>query len=370
MLGFLLVLALSFGQAHIPKNSQNTAPAFRRTENRVQLTNQEASQFRAQAERGDVAAQLKLARAYERGDGFPVDLQQAAEWYKRASEQGNSEAQDSLGNMYLAGHGVDQNKQLAVKWFKSSARLGNADAMYSLGVAYYNGDGVDIDDELSYAWFMLSKENGNERAGEAVKRAESELKTWKVTQTFKIVAGMYEKGEDLPLNQTEATRWWIRAARTGDREAQAAVGMRMVLGRGVAQDFAQGRYFCEQASKQGDGTGEYCLGYIEQHGLGVKPNAKDARKYYERATALGSREGVAALAQMEATGDGGKQDRPAACILLLLLISKGDQAALRDLAELKTKMDSKEWEKVRKQLPNLHVDSAKVEAALEKSRSQ
>ena len=363
MLASLLVLTLSLSQAHTPQNSDKTAPAF-------QLTNQEASQLSEQAEHGDVIAQLTLARAYEHGDGFPVDLQEAVEWYRKASEQGNSEAQDGLGNMYLAGHGVDQDKQLAVKWFKSSARLGNAEAMYSLGIAYYNGDGVDINDELSYAWFMLSQENGNAVAGEAVKRAESELKTWKVTQSFKTIAKMYEKGEDLPLNQTEATRWWLRAAKTGDREAQAAVGMRMVLGRGVAQDFAQGRSFCDQASKQGDGSGEYCLGYIEQHGLGGKSNAKNARKYYERATALGNRDGVAALAQMEATGDGGKQDRPAACILLLLLISKGDQNALRDLAELKTKMDTKEWEQVRKQLPNLHVDSAKLEAALEKSRSQ
>lgn len=110
-----------------------------------QMPTQDFAHLQAEAEGGNAAAQLKLARAYESGAGVSQDDQLASLWYRRAAEQGSSEAQDTMGSRYLIGQGLQQNKEEAVNWFRKSARQGNANAMYHLGVAYYNGDGVAVD---------------------------------------------------------------------------------------------------------------------------------------------------------------------------------------------------------------------------------
>ena len=130
-------------------------------------------QVPTQAE-GDAVMQLKLARAYEHGDGVSQDTRLAAKWYTRAATQGNAEAQDRLGELLLTGEGIEQDKEAAITWFQRSARQGNASAMFNLGAAYYNGDEVGVSDVLSYAWFVLAREAGNQRAAEAMQRAESQ----------------------------------------------------------------------------------------------------------------------------------------------------------------------------------------------------
>ncbi len=73
---------------------------------------------------------------------------------------------------------------------------------------------------------------------------------------------------------------------------------------------------------------------------------------------------------MKASGEGGKTDRPAACLLYVTLAIAGDKDAMRDLAALKSKMNAKEWKKVQMGLPILHVEPAKLDAALEKVKPQ
>jgi uncharacterized protein len=360
VLAILLVHASpvgAFTNAHFPANQ-------------AQSSGQDVSQLEAQAKSGDPIAQLKLARAYGRGDGVPQDEEVAAQWYRKAADQGNAEAQDSLGQLYLTGQGVEQNKQQAVAWFQKSARQGNASAMFHLGAAYYNGDGVDIDDSLSYAWFTLAKEAGSPRAAEAVQRAESELKPARIIRGYKKIAEVYEKGGSLPENQAEAARWWLRAAKEGDDDAQVAMATKLLNGQGVAQDFEQGRYWCHEAAKQNDASGGYCMAYMYQHGLGVSSDLKQARKWYEGAAKGGHRRAIKALAQMEENGEGGKVERPAACLLYARLASLGDQDALRSLAKLKKQIDEKEWRKLEKQMSMMRIDPWQLNLALKRIESQ
>lgn len=325
---------------------------------------QNAPPLQAQAETGDPAAQLNLARAYERGDGVARDEQKAAEWYRKAAEAGNAVAQNRLGEMYRSGEGVKENKQAAVEWYHKSARHGNADAMCNLGAAYYNGDGADTDDSLSYAWFTLAKRAGCERAAEAVERAESQLRPSAITQGIKRIAEMYDRGEFLPENQVEAAAWWLRAAERGDPDARLAYATKLINGQGVAQDLEQGHALCSKAVKEGDSRGDYCMGYLYQRGLGVTLNTKKARNWYERGATRGNPGAIKALAQMEVAGEGGKVDRLKACLLYAALAAAGDKDALRSLARLKKEVSANDWSKIEKQLPEMRVDPAKLDSAL------
>jgi len=62
-----------------------------------------AALFRELAEAGDVEAQLRLADAYERGQGVLQGFVDAVQWYKAAASHGSVVAQARLGEIYLTG---------------------------------------------------------------------------------------------------------------------------------------------------------------------------------------------------------------------------------------------------------------------------
>ena len=331
-----------------------------------QLSAPEIAALKAKAEAGDAAAQLKLAHAYESGAGVPQDDAIARDWYRKAAEQGNAEAQDVMGGKYLLGLGVDKNKELSVNWFRKSARAGNAAAMYHLGVAYYNGDGVTINDSLSYAWFRLAKDAGNPNAAAPVQKAESELKPATIAAGLASIAEMYEKGESLPENHTEAARWWSLAAAAGDRDAQVALAFKLINAQGVALDLARAHHLCTDAAKDNNVRALYCLGYLSQQGLGVTQDSKKARNWYTLAAEKGEVQAMKALALMEASGEGGKTDRVNAFLLDAKLARANDLEALHTLAKFRKNLTPAEWQRLQKPLLQMRIDPAKLDNILQK----
>lgn len=326
------------------------------------------AQLRADAERGNALAQLKLARAYQAGTGVSRDYALAAMWYRRAAEQGNSDAQDSLGQKYLIGEGLEKNLAEALQWFHKSARQRNPSAMYHLGAAYYNGDGVEVNDAQAYAWFRLAKEAGYTKAVEAIERAESELKPQMITVGLEHIAEMYEKGRDLPENRAEAARWWSAAAARGDEDANVGMAFNILRAEGVQRDdLNKARQACMKAASRQNHRAEYCLGYLYQHGLGVAPDAKRARHWYELAADKGQLEATRTLAVMEAAGEGGKVDRVAAFLLYARLLEMRDKDALKSLSMLRGEITPKEWKLLQQPLRHMRIDPAKLDLVLQHS---
>src|SRR5450631_3285713 len=60
----------------------------------------------------------------------------------------------------------------------------------------------------------------------------------------------------LPQQDTEAVRWYSKAAEQGDPTAQAHLGLLYDLGRGVAQDDAQAMRWYLKAAEQGESSAE------------------------------------------------------------------------------------------------------------------
>ena len=327
-------------------------------------------QLRAEAERGNALAQLKLARIYQAGTGVSRDNALAAMWYRRAAEQGNSDAQDSLGQKYLVGEGLKRNLAEALEWFHKSARQGNPSAMYHLGASYYNGDGVEVDDAQAYAWFRLAKEAGYAEAVEAIARVESELKPQTITVGLENIAEMYEKGGDLPENRPEAARWWSAAAMRGDEDANVGMAFNTLRAEtALRHDLNKARQACMKAAEHRNHRAEYCLGYLYQHGLGVAPDAKRARRWYELAADKGQLEATRTLAVMEAAGEGGKVDRVAAFLLYARLLEMRDKDALRSLSVLRSEITPKEWKQLQQPLLHMRIDPAKLDNVLQHSEA-
>jgi hypothetical protein len=82
--------------------------------------------YRADADKGDALAQLKLGSLYHSGSGgLPKDEREAARFFKLAADQGNARAQLFLGFMYHQGRGgLPKDEREAQRLYKLAADQG------------------------------------------------------------------------------------------------------------------------------------------------------------------------------------------------------------------------------------------------------
>ena len=77
----------------------------------------------AQAQQGDIEAQVTVGEIYEKGFGGSPEPGLAAKWYMKAAEQGNSRAMVNLSYLYEKGLGVKADKATAQNWLKKASGL-------------------------------------------------------------------------------------------------------------------------------------------------------------------------------------------------------------------------------------------------------
>jgi TPR repeat protein len=318
----------------------------------------EVSELRARAEHGDATAEYALGKAYESGNGVPQNEEAAVKWYRKAAEQGNAPAQNDLGIMYRTGQGVNRDKEQAVRWYRKAAKQGNPQALFNLGVSYYNGDGIPSDPSAAYSWFLLAEEAGNPAAKDAVKRSADAGGRLGTPDAMQHIAAMYEKGDELPQNYSEAAKWYRRAA---DMSPEAGVRLAEMLidGKSVPQDYGQAVTLCRSAAKKNYSPGQCCVGYLYQHGLGVEANPKEAAKWYREASTGGSRVAMTSLADMYWKGDGVGVDRPEA-YYYLFLASRGMPEAKTRAALLWKEMSKDDIKHLERKLRDLHFEPKSV----------
>lgn len=107
----ILVLVLSFGL-------MTSAIASNRVD-----------QLKAQAEKGNVAAQSELGVDYYLGaDDLEQDFAKAFYWHKKSANQGDVYSQFVIGAMYISGDGVRQDYTQAKKWLKKACDNADQDS--------------------------------------------------------------------------------------------------------------------------------------------------------------------------------------------------------------------------------------------------
>jgi localization factor PodJL len=122
------------------------------------------------ANQGLAAAQYRLAKVYERGEGVAMDLNQARQWTERAAVAGNVKAMHDLGVYYARGEGAPFDETQAARWFRQAAEFGVADSQFNLAVLFQQGRGVQANASEAMFWYMVAAKGGDADAGA---RAES-----------------------------------------------------------------------------------------------------------------------------------------------------------------------------------------------------
>lgn len=192
--------------------------------------------YMKQAEKGDVQAQVDLARMYEYGNSYieknssksigwlekaaaldylkasyelaqaytskySVDkkssnsLKKALYWYAKAANNGDINAMNYLGNIYLMAEFGVQNYFEARRWFGKAAALNDPYALQQLGKIYYHGLGVKKDSVQALKYF----EKANSLPSQ----------NFSVTDSNPMLQYMYYSGEGVEKNNTKVIELFL-----------------------------------------------------------------------------------------------------------------------------------------------------------------
>lgn len=196
-------------QAEVVKPAALVKPA-------VAAKSKSLAEIIADANRGEVMAQLLLAKKYTQGEGVRQDHPEAVKWLRKAADVGDPKAQTMLGAAYTRGMGVGVDDRVAQNWYLLASMQDYADANFMLGMRYIAG-------------------------------AEGRLP-------------IPDKGVELLK----------RAADQGLADAQVNLGIYYLQGKVVPKDFAMALKLFKTAASDGSSAAFAVLGVMHESGLGVK----------------------------------------------------------------------------------------------------
>ena len=169
----------------------------------------------------------------------------------------------------------------AFKWYLKSAEQGETAAMMKLSRAYRDGIGVERDDheadrwlekgssqDHDLKWYFDQADAGNDAAQVELAKSYAHVGTppWK-----------------LPLDLTEAARWYSKAANKRNNEARAALASLYETGRGVQKDEIKASALFLEGARHGHLWSQYKIGTRYEEGLGIQKDLGQAAYWYAKA---------------------------------------------------------------------------------------
>ena len=98
---------------------------------------------------------------------------------------------------------------------------------------------------------------------------------------------MYDLGEGVTQDYTEALKWYTLAAEKGDAFAQSNLGVMYEVGNGVAVDYKKAMEWYSKSADNGHAIAQRNLGLLYHQGLGVEKDITKAYACYAIAAANG-----------------------------------------------------------------------------------
>ena len=178
----------------------------------------------------------------------------------------------------------------ALQVFRRLAERGNASAQEALGRMYERGEGVPQDAAEASRWFKMAED---ERQGlKAYNNSDfaTALRIFRpLAERGQVVAEytvglMYANGQGVPQDYAEAMKWHRKAADQGERKAQFSVGLMYFKGLGVPANRAEAFKWYLRAANQGDPTAQYNVAAMYAKGDGVTRDPVTALMFYTLAS--------------------------------------------------------------------------------------
>ena len=218
--------------------AENEIGILYRTGSGVEKSKEEAlNWYRKGASHGSATAMFNVGAAYYNGDGTNVDDEKAYIWFLAAAAAGDSGSQEAadrsatdlnylhlprfnswfeLAEMYRVGRELPQSQEAAAMWYRKAATAGNFAAQMRLVLMMLSGE-IPQDYAQARDW------------------SETAAKKHYSPGAF-CMGLMYRKGAFGTASETDAAKWFARAAELGNGSAMFYLGQDYWKGDGVKQD--------------------------------------------------------------------------------------------------------------------------------------
>jgi len=287
----------------------------------------------AEAKKGEVDSQYKLASMYQFGNGTPIDVEEAIKWYKKALEKGHPSALSMLKTINYSGESYEplneefdiarQSEKLARQREREEeglsleeleekedelekeemlidAKNGDLSAQSHLATDYY----IDQEPAEAFKWALLASKQGDacsqHTLGVLYKHGFSdqtadikEAVKWLIKsadQGYDMAQEelfeMYYDGDGVPKDYEKAIKWIKEIAKNDKHNSGAQYQLAMMYenGEGVTKDYKQMIKWLIKAAKNDSKKAQLNLGVIYYHGdKGVLKDYKEAVKWFEKA---------------------------------------------------------------------------------------
>lgn len=222
---------------------------------------------RVQRDPRDAAALTLLGELTNQGLAIRQDPAKAAEWYRRAAREGDARALSTLALMAIDGRGMAKDPGQGRAWLEEAVERGDPQAAYNLAlILLASGQAPDLT-----------------RAVELLRRA-SEAEIGEAQHALGV---LYLKGRGVTRDTAEAARLFQRAAGNGSMAGEVEYAILLFNGEGVqASEPGAARYFLRAAAR-GNAVAQNRLARLYAAGRGVPKNPVEAAAWHLMASAQG-----------------------------------------------------------------------------------
>jgi uncharacterized protein len=208
---------------------------------------------------------------------------------------------------------------VAVKEYQQLSAKGDPIAQAQLSLMFFLGEGLskNIDEAQRLAKFALS--NLETLAASGDPRAQVSI------------GSMYRDGRGVPMDESKAIEWYLKAAEQGSSSAQINIGLMHFNGLGVARDMQQVEVWVRKAAEQGHAIAQAALGTLYASREGIYEDDKKAVAWFRRSAEQGFVKGQAGLGSMYLSGRGIAMDDQQALIWFRKAAAQRDDYAQHSL---------------------------------------
>ncbi len=225
------------------------------------------------------------------------DFPHTAKWFAKALGDTDPDALAAIGEAFAVGRGVDRDPEMASEWYRRALRFSHPRAQTLLGLAYINGDGVERNREEGLRLIKLAADQGYADAQYELALA------WHSQVSLRT--------QSIALFESAAIHGHLRAqVKLGELYKAGEIGASAATSghRSHAPHLQRAFEWFNKAAEQGDTDAIFELGQMHAQGLGKKQDFEQAAECYREAASRGHAKAAFNLGFLCAHGQGVDQD--------------------------------------------------------------
>ena len=213
---------------------------------------------------GHLPALVEIGRLHETGLAGRRDAAEARRWYERAARAGQADALARLAWADISAPGSSGALRQAGLGRLQQVQANSAFALYAIGRLHEQGLLLARDELLAAEYYEKAARGG---------MADAQL----------ALALAYLQGRGVTESPRMAALWLDEAARQGLAAAQRHLGRLFRDAWGVDRDEQEAAFWLEKAAAQGDVPAMLDLGLIHLDARAMSPDQQQARQWLEKA---------------------------------------------------------------------------------------